>query len=103
VLVVVPQPLVRLAVKGQILMFLVLHQMVAVSGDTVQREQLEVQAVALATMERDLAHLLEPLVIHQQQAHHKEIMVAQTSQPTLVGLAAAVVVLVLLVVLVLQG
>jgi len=98
----VPQPLVRLAVKGQILLFLVLHQVVVVSVDTAQQAQLEVQAVVLATMERDLVHLLELLVIHQQQAHHKVIMVAQTSQPTLVGLAAAAVAQVLLVALVLQ-
>jgi hypothetical protein len=98
----VPQPLVRLAVKGQILLFLVLHQVVVVSVDITQQAQLEVQAVALATMEGDLVHLLEPLVIHQQQAHHKEIMVAQTSPLTLVGLVAEAAAQVLLVALVLQ-
>jgi hypothetical protein len=91
-----------LAVKGQILLFLVLRQVAVALVATAQQVVRVVQAVALATMEGDLVHLLEPLVIHQQQAHHKEIMVAQTSQLTLIGLVAEAAAQVLLVALVLQ-
>ena len=97
------QPLARLAVKGQILLFLVLHQLVVALVDTTQREQLVVQAVALATMERFLTYLLEPLVIRHQQAHRKVITVAQIFHLLTHGLVAVAVVQALLVALALQG